>query len=254
MNTYGIALQFSIGANIEKTARSIVGTSTKGVSVGEELDGVDVRVVSGEGLNTLLLSNVPKLCEGVAGTRNELIVVERVNAQAHNIAEMVGEFLQLLASLDIPEHTGHVTRRCQDAAVVDEATAREVSRVTRQFSGNTSGTVAGGQVVDRTDVVQTTTSDVVAAGSVGTSHDPRGSERDGVDLVCAVGVPDDELTVLRSRDEMPSVSRPVHGVDLCEMALESALGLHLEAGKSLCALASDIADCGRGLEELEREN
>jgi hypothetical protein len=70
-----------------------------------------------------------------------------------------------------------------------------------------------------------------------------------VDLVCAVGVPDDELAVLRSRDEMPSVSRPVHGVNLCEMALEGALGLHLEAGKSLCALASDIANCGRELEK-----
>jgi len=83
--------------------------------------------MGGESLNTLLLSNVPKLCEGIAGTRNELVVVERVDAQAHDIAEMIGKFLQLLASLDIPEHTSHVTRRCQDAAVVDEATAREVA-------------------------------------------------------------------------------------------------------------------------------
>jgi len=250
VKTYGIALQFSVGADIEKTARSIVRTSTESVSVGEELNSVDVRIVGGEGLDTLLLSNVPELCEGIAGTGNELIVVERVDAQAHDIAEMVGEFLQLLASLNIPEHTGHVTGRRQDATIVDEATAREVSRMTRQFSSNTSGAIAGGEVVNGTDVVQTTTSDVVATGSIGTSHDPRGSERDGVDLVCAVGVPDDELTVLRSRDEMPSVSRPVHGVDLCEMALEGALGLHLEAGKSLCALASDIANCGRGLEKV----
>lgn len=104
-----------------------------------------------------------------------------------------------------------------------------------KFSGDASGSVACGEVVNGTDVVKTATSDVVAAGSVGTSHDPRGSERDGVDLVCAVGVPDDKLTVLRSRDEMPSVSRPVHGVDLCEMALEGALGLHLKTRESICA-------------------
>ena len=115
--------------------------------------------------------------------------------------------------------------------------------MTGKFSGDAGRAVASGKVVNGTDVVKTTTSDVVAAGSIGTSHDPRGSERDGVDLVCAVGVPDDELTVLRSRDEMPSVSRPVHGVDLCEMALEGTLSLHLEARKSLCALASNIANC-----------
>ena len=123
MKTYSVALQFSVGADIEKTARSVVGTSTESVSVGEELNGVDVRVVGGESLDTLLLSNVPKLCEGVASTGNELIVVEGVDAQAHDIAEMVGKLLQLLSSLNIPEHTGHVTRRSQDAAVVDEATA-----------------------------------------------------------------------------------------------------------------------------------
>lgn len=119
----GVALQLSVGADVEKTARSVVGTSTKSVSVGEELDGVDVRVVSSEGLNALLLSNIPELGESIASTGNELIVVERVDAQAHNVAEMVGKFLQLLAGLNIPEHTGHVTRRCQDATVVDEATA-----------------------------------------------------------------------------------------------------------------------------------
>jgi len=37
-----VALQFSVGADIEKTARSIVGTSTESISVGEELNGVDV--------------------------------------------------------------------------------------------------------------------------------------------------------------------------------------------------------------------
>lgn len=208
------------------------------------MNGVDVRVVGGKSLNTLLLSDVPKLSESIARTRNKLVVVEGVDAQAHDVAEMVGKFLELLAGFDVPEHAGHVTGRGQDTTIVDEATARKVARVAREFSGDASGTVASRKVVDGANIVETTASDVVAAGSVGASHDPRGSQRNGVDLVGAVGVPDDKLTVLRGRDKMPSVGRPMHRVDFGKMALESALGLHLEAGQSLGALACDITDCG----------
>ena len=47
-----------------------------------------------------------------------------------------------------------------------------------------------------------------------------------MDLVRRVGVPDDQLTVLRGRDEMLLVGRPVHRVDLGEVALERPPGLH----------------------------
>jgi len=40
--THSIGLQFAIGADIEKSARRIVGASTKGVAVREKLDGVDI--------------------------------------------------------------------------------------------------------------------------------------------------------------------------------------------------------------------
>ena len=52
------------------------------------------------------------------------------------------------------------------------------------------------KIVDGADVVQATAGDEVAAGGVGTGHDPGGAEGDGVDLVGGVGVPDDQLTVL----------------------------------------------------------
>jgi len=64
-----------------------------------------------------------------------------------------------------------------------------------------------------------------------------------VHLVCCVGVPDDELAVLRGGDEMSAVGGPVHGVDLREMALEGPLRLHCEARQSLDAVSGDIADC-----------
>jgi len=63
-----------------------------------------------------------------------------------------------------------------------------------------------------------------------------------MNLVCCVGVPDDELAVLRGGDEMPPVGRPMHGVDLCEMALESALGLHGQAWQGLDTVSGDIAN------------
>lgn len=84
----------------------------------------------------------------------------------------------------------------------------------------------GLEVVDRADVVQPTAGDEIARRGVSAGHDPRGTERDGVDFVGGVGVPDDELAVLRGRDEVPLVLGPVHRVDLGQVAFERASGLH----------------------------
>lgn len=37
-----IGIEFAIGANIEQAARGVVGTSSESISVGKELDGIDV--------------------------------------------------------------------------------------------------------------------------------------------------------------------------------------------------------------------
>lgn len=47
-----------------------------------------------------------------------------------------------------------------------------------------------------------------------------------MDLVRSVGIPNDELSILRGGDEMASVSGPVHGVDLGEVTFKRASGLH----------------------------
>jgi hypothetical protein len=137
--SYLVRSKFAIGADVEKTARCVVRTSTKSVSVGEELNSVDVGVVGGEGLDTLLLADIPQLSKGVAGTRHELVVVERVDAQAHDIAEMVGKLVHLGARLEVPEHAGHVARRGEDALVADESAATEVARVAGQLSCDARG-------------------------------------------------------------------------------------------------------------------
>lgn len=74
-----------------------------------------------------------------------------------------------------------------------------------------------------------------------------------MNLVRRVGVPDNQLAVLRGGHEVPAVCRPVHGVDLGEMPLEGALGLHLEAREGLNSLLSDIANCRLMLAALKAQ-
>lgn len=241
--TYRICLEFPVRANIEQTARCVVGARSERVSVGEELDSIYIRIVGGERLHALLLSDVPELSKGIAGARDELVRVERVYAQAHDIAQMVGEFVDLGACLKVPEHAGHVTRGGEDLPVTDESAAAEVTRVAGELSSHASWAFSRRQVVDGADVVETTAGDEVAAGGVGAGHDPGRPQWDGVDLVRGVGIPDDELAVLRSGNEMSSVGGPVHGVDLGEMAFEGALRLHRQARQGIDALAGDIANC-----------
>jgi hypothetical protein len=126
---YRVALQFAVGPDVEKPTRRIVGPCAKGIAVREELDGIDVGVVRSKCLTALLLANVPQFCKGIARSRDELVVIKWIYAQAHDITKMVCELGDLLASLNIPQHTGHVARRGEDAPVIDEPAAAEVAGV-----------------------------------------------------------------------------------------------------------------------------
>ena len=128
--------------------------------------------MSGKGLHTLLLPDIPELGEGVTGTGNELVVVERVDAQAHDIAKMVGEFGHLCACLDIPQNAGHITRGCEDASIIDETAAAQISRMAGKLASDPSGTFSGRKIVNGADVIKTATSDEITAGRVCAGHDP----------------------------------------------------------------------------------
>lgn len=112
------------------------------------------------------------------------------------------------------------------------------------------------KVVNGADVVETTAGNVVAAGGVGASHDPRRAQRNRVDLVGCVSIPDDELAILGRRNQMPPVRRPVHGVDLGQMSLERSLRLHkLIPGDRLMGLLGDRPNCsGEKQEKVSRSN
>lgn len=121
--TYAVDVELSVGTDVEKTAGCIVGAGDKGVAIGEELDGVDVGLVTRKSLHSLASSDVPELSESVASTGDESVLICWVEADAHDIAEVVGEFDLLRAGLDIPLHTGHVAGGGQYTSVVDETAA-----------------------------------------------------------------------------------------------------------------------------------
>lgn len=176
----------------------------------------------------------------------------RKNAR-HDVSGVVAEVHDPNSGVDVPQHAGHVAGARDDLAIVNESAATEVARVSAQLPrglGASHRASRGGRRragldrVDGADVVESSAGDKVAARRVGARHDPTRPERDGVDLVGRVGVPDDELAVLRGRDEVLLVGRPVHGVDLSEVTLERSAGLHDDSRErlDLGCLCSDYWD------------
>jgi hypothetical protein len=76
----------------------------------------------------------------------------------------------LLASLDVPKSTSHVTRRSDDLIVVDEATAREVASVTGQLARDANVALACFERIDRADVVEATAGDERTRRCIGACH------------------------------------------------------------------------------------
>ena len=133
---------------------------------------------------------------------------------------MIIELNHSYSRIDVPEHTGHVPRTRQDLTIVQEATTTQISRMSAELPRDLDRPLLRPQIVNGTDVVESTAGDEVAGGGEGAGHDPGGPQGDGVDLVGRVGVPDDEFPVLRGGDEVSLVLRKVHGVDFSEMAFE----------------------------------
>ncbi len=145
----------------------------------------------------------------------------------HHITSVVAELNNANTSLNIPQHTGHVTRGRDNLAVVEETAATQITRVGAELAGALDVVaLLGMEIVDRADVVEATTRHVASGGGVCARHDPAGTKGNGMDLVGGVGVPDDKLSVLRRRDEVPPVGSPVHGIDLGKVTAESPTWPH----------------------------
>lgn len=234
--TYLIGHELSVGSNVEQSAGCIVRAGAKGISVGEELDRVDIGFMAGERLHRLARSYIPELRKRVTCARDKDVGVGRVDADTHHVTQMVGKLGNFAAGFNVPQHTGHVARRGDDLAVVHKATAGDVSRVSRQLSRDPRRSISSGQVVDGADVVQTTTGDKVPTRRIGAGHDPGGAQRNGVDLVGGVGVPYDQFAVLGGRDEVAAIFGPLHRVYLGQVSFEISFRAHAYTGQCLGVL------------------
>lgn len=107
--SYAVLIELSIGTDIKQTASSIIRTSDKGMAIWKELNRVDIRFVSRKGLNGLASSNIPELRKRITSTRDEGVLVGWIDANAHDVAQMIGELGDLSSSLDIPLHACHIT-------------------------------------------------------------------------------------------------------------------------------------------------
>ena len=91
---------------------------------------------------------------------------------------------------------GHVPTAGHDSIVIQETTTAKVACVSGEFSAHSNVAFTRFQAIYRTNVVETTTGDEGAGRRIGTGHDPRRPQRNGVDLVGTVTVPYYQLAVL----------------------------------------------------------
>ena len=200
-----VSVELSIGSKVEQFARCVVGSGCECVAVGEEptcqlchcwrgmtywtalmSDSWPVKVWTALPVRisqTLAVaSQAPETKRLALGAReilpNQLMCLSPEQASSpHNIPSMIVKLLSPDALLDIPKHTRHVSRTSNDPPIIDKSTSRQVPRMSTKFSSKfdlpaRSSRSSASNRVDGTDVVQSTTSDKVAAWRVCTSHDP----------------------------------------------------------------------------------
>lgn len=224
----GVVKKLSVGSDVVKTAGGVVGTGTEGVAVGEGGDGVDVGFVAGEGVGALAGLDIPDLGGGVASSRNEDALVGRDSAR-HDVtlvSLLAVEFGDLGASLNVPKNAGHVTGGGDDLLLIEETAAREEASVGAKLTADSDGELSASKVVNRANVVETSASNEAARGGESAGHDPRRSKRNSVNLVRGDGIPNQELAVLGSRNEVRLVLGPVHGINLSQVTLQSSSNSH----------------------------
>lgn len=230
---------------------------SKGIFPDTHRHRIDVALVAGERLLALPVPDVPQLGGRIAGARHERPAVRR-QRQRHHVAGVAHERGGLLAGFNVPQTARHVAGAGHNLTIrkiafnkycfvflsfffvnefhliiVEEPTARQIAGVAGQLPGHAHITLARLQAVDRADIVESAARHIAAGRRIGARHHPRGAQRNRMDLVRRVRIPDDQLAVLRGGHQIPGVAAPVHGVDLGEMAAQGATRAHLDAADRL---------------------
>lgn len=151
--------------------------------------------MSGERLFALAIANIPQLGGRITGATHKGSPLWR-QGQSHHIPGMTQEGVDLLARLNVPEPTGHITRASDDLVVIQETAARQVPSVSRQFTGHAHVALPVLQTVNAANVVQPAAGHKATGRCIGTSHDPGRAQWDRVHLVGRVRVPHNQFAVL----------------------------------------------------------
>jgi hypothetical protein len=108
------------------------GLFTETISDIPQLNSREKNLMSNKSNKSMRKTNLGR---SITGSRNKgsRVWSER---KRHDIASMSRERSDLLPSFNIPKSTSHVSRRSDNLVVIEESAARKVSRVTREFSGN----------------------------------------------------------------------------------------------------------------------
>lgn len=103
----GVCVEFPVGSQIEQAARSVVRTRCESVTIGEELDRIDIALVASKRLYSLAGSNIPNLGNGVTGTRDKDVGVG-TERDAHHVTRVVVELGDAGTRVNVPQDTAHV--------------------------------------------------------------------------------------------------------------------------------------------------
>jgi len=131
----GEGLELAIGAQIPEAARRVVGAGREREAVVHHLDRVDVALMAVEGLRGLARSDIPMLGVRIDSASDERIVM-REERKAHHIAVVAGEFSDLHAAFNIPQHARSITRGSDDLLVIEESAAGKVARMSIELSAH----------------------------------------------------------------------------------------------------------------------
>jgi len=119
----------------------------RNVGGGDVLYGINILRMTNKSLDRLSHPNIPNLGHTITSSTDKQIWIGRINAQTHDIAQMIGKLCDFCPRINIPKNTSHVPTGRQDSAIVEKPTTTQISGMRRQLPCHTIGPLAGIQVV-----------------------------------------------------------------------------------------------------------
>lgn len=110
--------------------------------------------------------------------------------QPHHIPRMIIKLNNPNPRINIPKHTSHIPRTSQNLSIIQKPTTTQIPRMGTQLPSNFNSPLLNPKIINTTNVIQSSTGNKISTRRISASHDPGGTERDSVNFVGRVGVPD----------------------------------------------------------------